>query len=73
MQATAVSHQPHDNIDHCYDYLRQAVMCSADSTPEGQEVGSDLGDMATNGWGVVHMCRDWSTLVDWVEANNIDS
>jgi hypothetical protein len=62
-----------EHIDHCYDYLRQAVMCSADSTLEGEDKGSDLGSAATNGWGVIHMCRSWDKLVDFVESHNVGS
>jgi hypothetical protein len=62
-----------EHIDHCYDYLRQAVMCTADSTLEGVDKGSDLGTEATNGWGVVHMCRSWDKLVEFVESHDIGS
>ncbi|KAF2117367.1 hypothetical protein BDV96DRAFT_644791 [Lophiotrema nucula] len=48
---------------HCFDYLRQSLMCSADATPEWQ-LGAKLGTM---GWGYRHECRDYEWLKDWAE------
>jgi len=48
---------------HCFEYLRQSLMCSADSTvePAGRRVGGFLG------WGFPRPCRDYGELKEWAE------
>ncbi len=49
------------HLDHCYDALRQAIVCRADETP--LHVPKDTfwaGD------GQQRRCRDWAALEDWV-------
>ncbi|KAF2469428.1 uncharacterized protein BDR25DRAFT_157868, partial [Lindgomyces ingoldianus] len=50
---------------HCFDYLRQVLMCSADVTLENLKTdgGAFLG--AVDGWGTQHMCRDYGKLFEW--------
>jgi hypothetical protein len=58
------SHQEHSDpahIRHCMDYLRQSLMCAADSTLE--PVNFALGGVT--GWGFKRQCRDYSALVEW--------
>lgn len=43
---------------HCFDYLRQSIMCSADTTLEGV---SEAGP----GWGGKHQCTDYEKLLEW--------
>ena len=56
---------------HCFDYLRQALMCNADTTLE--EMGMDhqgaLGSV--NGWGTEHVCKDWEAMKDWAEKTRV--
>ncbi|KJZ77473.1 hypothetical protein HIM_03197 [Hirsutella minnesotensis 3608] len=49
------------HVNHCFDYLRQAVMCNGDmtlewATPEGKSM---------DGWNIDHQCRSWDQAVDW--------
>ncbi|RAH40808.1 uncharacterized protein BO95DRAFT_436305 [Aspergillus brunneoviolaceus CBS 621.78] len=46
---------------HCVEYLRQAVMCSADLSLEKPRYLSNASFQGSNGWDAVHKCRDWST------------
>ncbi|KAM0795546.1 hypothetical protein BDR22DRAFT_894084 [Usnea florida] len=48
---------------HCFEYLRQALMCSADSSvePAGERVQGFLG------WGFKRQCRDYDGLMAWAE------
>ena len=50
-----------DHVMHCFDYLRQVIMCFADSTLEWAPEGVE----GTNGWGSVHLCRDYRALMDF--------
>ena len=43
---------------HCIDYLRQAIMCSADTNLEGE---TEAGP----GWGSVHECADYDAVLAW--------
>ncbi|KAI0399175.1 hypothetical protein F4802DRAFT_590783 [Xylaria palmicola] len=43
---------------HCFDYLRQSIMCAADTNLEGE---TDAGP----GWGSVHQCADYDAVLAW--------
>lgn len=51
------------HVTHCFDYLRQSVLCAGDSALEGE---SEIVKGMTDGWGVSHMCRKRSEWMDWV-------
>ncbi|KAM3066196.1 hypothetical protein ACMFMG_012139 [Clarireedia jacksonii] len=56
---------PQDHITHCFDYLRQSIMCTAHTKLEG--------DSASRGyikpWGTMHTCANYDEVIDW--ANQI--
>ena len=57
------------HIQHCLRYLRQAVLCYADTTLEPDEpVLRDDGKWvhAAGGVGSVHRCKDWRVLFDYL-------
>jgi hypothetical protein len=45
-----------DHIFHCFDYLRQTVLCNADTTVEGQSL---VAPTHIDGYGSLHQCRNW--------------
>lgn len=49
------------HLNHCYDALRQAIMCRADDTPLYVPM-----DTFYAGNGQQRRCRDWNALEDWV-------
>ncbi|KAK7045129.1 hypothetical protein R3P38DRAFT_3308804 [Favolaschia claudopus] len=60
------------HINHCFNYLRQLLLCRADTTlepttvvkfPDGRVGASALGE------GVNHVCRDWTQVRRFVEDN----
>jgi hypothetical protein len=51
------------HIQHCFDYVRQALMCAADTNLETPD--STTG--RTHGWGIERTCRDYSAVVAWAE------
>ena len=57
--------------EHCFDYLRQVLMCTADTTLENLEQRADGGGLlaSVDGWGTTHMCRDYESLVQWAEVH----
>jgi Mycotoxin biosynthesis protein UstYa len=47
------------HLDHCFDYLRQAITCAADMTVEWAKVEYDGTRRQVDGWGIPHwQCRD---------------
>lgn len=58
--------------DHCFNYLRNAIMCTADTTLEGQIEGEDWdGEAGTDGTGAMHVCKNWDEVVSWAERNRL--
>ena len=53
---------------HCIEFLRQSVMCHADTTVQ-LEAEYHQGIMA---FGVEYQCKNWWQLVDWVDKRNTD-
>lgn len=51
------------HLVHCWEYLRQAIMCSADTTLEW--IGPD--ETGTTGWGYEHSCKDFGAIHAWAE------
>jgi hypothetical protein len=43
---------------HCFDYLRQSIMCAADTNLEGE---TETGP----GWGSDHVCVDYDAVLEW--------
>ncbi|KAK8105486.1 hypothetical protein PG999_008845 [Apiospora kogelbergensis] len=48
---------------HCFNYLRQGIMCSADTTLEGK---TEAGP----GEGSEHECVDYDALLEWANNNS---
>lgn len=48
---------------HCFNYLRQGIMCSADTTLEGK---TDAGP----GEGSEHECTDYDALLEWANTHS---
>ena len=51
-----------DHVFHCFDYIRQALMCAGDMTVEWPRVEKDGSRFAVDGWGITHECKDWVGL-----------
>ncbi|OAG25532.1 hypothetical protein CC77DRAFT_1005130 [Alternaria alternata] len=59
------------HITHCFEYLRQALMCAADTNLEvtHQMVGEDGEEfIGTEGWDTARVCRDYEAVKEWAEA-----
>jgi hypothetical protein len=52
------------HLDHCFEYLRQALMCAADSNLEDLVV-DEKGEATAPGWGTKRVCRDFEKLSRW--------
>lgn len=74
------AHSSHDHIHglehlpHCFDYLRQAIMCAGDTALEEALVVPGLGSEAmptrnVDGWGTTHLCRDWGVMWEFAKGH----
>lgn len=54
-----------EHIAHCFDYIRETLMCFADSTAEGHMPNAP-DRVALS--GVQHVCNDFNGLVEWTSA-----
>lgn len=52
-----------DHVHHCFDYLRQGIMCAGDMTLEWPRTEEDGSRFAVDGWGVSHECKSWVSLI----------
>jgi hypothetical protein len=57
------SHVNPAHVRHCIDYLRQSLMCHADTNIEPVVERLD----GVKGFGSVHQCRDFNSVMDWIE------
>lgn len=54
------------HVTHCFDYLRQSAQCAGDSALEGK---SEFVEDKTDGWGNMHVCKNFDAEVQWVIDN----
>ena len=50
-----------EHVGHCFEYLRQSLMCGADGTVEPAEHAKD----GFLGWGFERKCGNYESLKDW--------
>lgn len=55
------------HIYHCFDYLRQGVICAGDMTLEPVFFVGEQRKEVVNGWGVEHRCRSFEGMKAWAE------
>lgn len=61
---------------HCLDHVRQALLCAADTTlePTGDDSDMYLHEMNDAEFGFAtarHMCRNYTEVLHWIEANRL--
>lgn len=54
---------------HCFDYLRESIICAADSAlePFRSPFDGGTGGDGIDGFGSLHQCRDFKQLFQWSE------
>ncbi|KAL5411958.1 hypothetical protein PMIN06_003885 [Paraphaeosphaeria minitans] len=66
------------HVNHCFEYIRQAVMCAGDVALEGAATtfpgdpvtGEDLG--GSDGWDAKHVCKDYAQVYEYLEKETIN-
>ncbi|KAK7676297.1 hypothetical protein QCA50_020751 [Cerrena zonata] len=60
------------HLMHCFGYLRQLVLCAADTTLEPSETVVNRHGQVRHivfGTGAMHQCRDWRQVWDYAAEN----
>ncbi|RMZ67694.1 Thioesterase domain-containing [Pyrenophora seminiperda CCB06] len=58
----------HWHMIHCFDYLRQAILCSADMALEGLETTFPDHNGGSDGWDSKHVCKDPRAVRERLES-----
>ncbi|EMD90725.1 hypothetical protein COCC4DRAFT_68645 [Bipolaris maydis ATCC 48331] len=59
--------------DHCFDYIRNAIMCFGDTTLEGQTRTPGLEHVpGTDGTGAIHVCRNFDEVSAYAEQKRLN-
>lgn len=61
------SHMTPHHSRHCREYIRESIMCNADTNIEYRVVRED-GLKETPGWDVKR-CRDFAGILAWAQEN----
>lgn len=59
-----------EHLQHCFNYLRKWILCSADVTLEPGDFRSR--NFEEDRLGAVHICRDWELIYGAIEQNWLD-
>ncbi|TQV96996.1 hypothetical protein IF1G_04236 [Cordyceps javanica] len=57
---------PPEHLIHCWDYLRQSIMCAGDTSLEWVNKEETF---QTSGWGFQHTCKNFDAIFEWTESN----
>lgn len=58
----------HWHMIHCFDYMRNAIMCSADMALEGHATTFPDDNSGSDGWDATHVCRDMDQAKAYLES-----
>lgn len=64
------------HINHCFEYMRQAIMCAGDVALEGAATTFPLGDGGedkggSDGWDARHVCKDYGEVYGYLEREAV--
>ncbi|KAK2061438.1 hypothetical protein LY76DRAFT_603285 [Colletotrichum caudatum] len=57
------------HLQHCFEYLRQAIMCAGDVALEGTQTTFPPGWTGSDGWDAKHVCKDYKQVYDYLDKN----
>ncbi|KAL2018655.1 hypothetical protein VTK56DRAFT_490 [Thermocarpiscus australiensis] len=61
-----------EHLGHCFDYLRQGIMCCGDIALEGQGTTFPPRVLGSDGWDAKHVCRDYSQIMSYLEEKRVE-
>ncbi|KAH9898989.1 hypothetical protein F4778DRAFT_741851 [Xylariomycetidae sp. FL2044] len=60
------------HLNHCFDYLRQGIMCCGDVALEGEQTTFPEGFDGSDGWDAKHVCKDYGQVYDYLDRNRAE-
>ncbi|KAM0335488.1 hypothetical protein ACHAQA_000536 [Verticillium albo-atrum] len=69
------AHDPEDgefHLQHCFEYLRQSILCCGDVALEGTQTTFPPGFEGSDGWDAKHVCRDYDQVRTFLEEKRAD-
>jgi len=60
-------HSDKAHLQHCFNYLRQQILCHADLTLEPGDFTTR--NFSENRIGATHTCQDWEAIYDYLTVN----
>ncbi|KAK0121764.1 hypothetical protein ONS95_010050 [Cadophora gregata] len=57
------------HVNHCFDYIRQGIMCAGDMSIEGAADERDGEAPHISGVGMKHECKSWKASRKWMDEN----
>lgn len=61
------------HLSHCFDYLRQSIMCCGDVALEGKQTTFPEGTDGSDGWDAKHVCRDYTQVKRYLTRKRADN
>ena len=61
------------HVNHCFEYLRQSIMCCGDTALEGQQTTFPDGWVGSDGWDAKHVCKDYRQVYRHLEEHRYDN
>ncbi|KAH6658103.1 hypothetical protein BKA67DRAFT_206314 [Truncatella angustata] len=58
----------HWHMIHCFSYMRQAILCAADTALEGHATTFPDDNSGSDGWDAKHVCKDINQVRDYLES-----
>ncbi|KAI1869663.1 uncharacterized protein JN550_005644 [Neoarthrinium moseri] len=58
----------HWHMIHCFSYMRQAILCAADTALEGHATTFPKDNSGSDGWDAKHVCKDQSQVRSYLES-----
>ncbi|KAF7196883.1 Oxidase ustYa [Pseudocercospora fuligena] len=55
------------HLGHCFDYIRQGIMCCGDTALEGAATMFPEGKEGSDGWNTYHVCKAYPEVKGWIE------
>lgn len=60
------------HLNHCFEYLRQSIMCCGDTALEGKQTTFPDGVTGSDGWDAKHVCKNYGEIKGYLEENRAD-
>ncbi|KAH8193669.1 hypothetical protein TruAng_012166 [Truncatella angustata] len=60
------------HLAHCFDYIRQAIMCAGDVAVEGKQTTFPEGFVGSDGWDAKHVCKSYDEVLNYLNTNRAD-